>query len=164
VNSVGHDYYLRHVSSLGDVGRELLQGKRKGGFLSLEQKLEKFPEILREDNRRVIITTDPNQTKDPFKSFLSNIKEVRDSSMHFTPIKEAIWRKPDEWIELATSTSRMSMEVASAFWTACHPGTDPPDYIAGLDYSVHLKTAIKRFTRRYDEKLDLSEEDVGISS
>ena len=54
MNNVGHDYYLRHVSSLGDVGRELLQGKRKGGFLSLEQKLEKFPEILREDNRRVI--------------------------------------------------------------------------------------------------------------
>lgn len=133
VNSVGHNYYLQNQGSLSSSEIEILHGKKKGSFVSLEYKIEKFPSIIRVDRKSPLITLDSAQIKEPFKSFVQHIKQIRDASMHFAPSKEEIWKKPIDWIENARSASNLCTEAAKEFWKACYPDRNQPKYLEDLE-------------------------------
>jgi hypothetical protein len=144
VNSVGFDASLRKKDRISPEEEEILHGKKKGRFISLEYKIEKFPAILRLDKKTPIILSDPKQRREPFKSFFEQVKEIRDASVHFSPKKEPIWRKPDDWLEQAISTSKISLEVALEFWKACYPDSTGPLYLNKLDYEKNINEARTR--------------------
>lgn len=144
VNGIGLDHLFVHAAKLTRHEQELLQGKKKNSHISLEKKIEKFHEIIRPDGIKVIITTDPNQIKEPFKTFFDECKEIRDSSVHFSALKEPIVRRPHEWMEKVHLYSKLSLEVAMAFWSACYINKNYPDYLDILDYKILRNIALKR--------------------
>jgi len=144
VNSVGYDFSLRNKDVLSPGEIEILNGKKKWRYLSLEYKIEKIPSIIRSDKKTLILLSDSKQIKEPFKTFIENIKEIRDSSVHYSPKKEAIWRKPDDWIKEARTTSKLCLEISSKFWKTCYPDRKEPLYLNGLDYDKHINIAGKR--------------------
>lgn len=154
VNSVGHDFSLRNKDILSPKEIEILHGTKKGRYLSLVSKIEKFPSIIRSDKKTTLILSDPKQIREPFKTFIKNIKEIRDSSVHYSPKKEAIWRKPDDWLNKAKSTSKLCLEISSKFWMACYPDRKDPQYLNGLDYDKHINLARKRLNLQ--EKIRLN--------
>jgi hypothetical protein len=133
VNSVGYDFFLRNESTLPIGQQEVLKGK-KGGFLSLEYKIEKFPLIISPKSKQSIFTIDIKQRKRPFIKFLDEYKELRDASMHYSPLKSDILRKPGDWVKKARNHSEIVVEVARLFWRACYPQVDFPSYLKQLDY------------------------------
>lgn len=146
VNSIGIDFATRNTPTLTTDEIEILHGKKNGRYLSLEKKMESFQRIIRPDRKNPIVLTDSRQRKEPFITFLSNIKEVRDASAHFSTGKASIWRSPQEWVDFAELTSKISIAVASKFWEVCYPGRHKPDYLLGLDY-----VALRDFAK---ERLD----------
>jgi hypothetical protein len=144
VNSIGNDFAARNLSNLRTNELEILQGKKKGKYLSLEQKTESFQKIIRSDKKSPLVLTDLKQHKEPFTTFLSSIKEVRDASAHFGVGKATILRSPQEWLNFADLTSRAALGVASEFWGACYPGRRRPNYLFGLDYQALQEFAIER--------------------
>ena len=148
LNSVGHDFSLRNKDILSPKNVEMLHGQKKGKYLSSEYKIEKFPSIIRPDKKTPIILSDSKQIKEPFKRFFKQIKEIRDSSVHHSPEKEAIWRKPDDWIERARSSSKLCLEVSLEFWKACYPDRKNPQYLNGLDYDKHIDIGRNRLKLR----------------
>jgi hypothetical protein len=66
INSVGYSFLQRHRSTLTEDEKEILQGVRKGKFLSLKSKIERFQKIIRSDKKVIIITSDDGQIKEPF--------------------------------------------------------------------------------------------------
>ncbi|ACV63043.1 hypothetical protein Dtox_2226 [Desulfofarcimen acetoxidans DSM 771] len=146
INSVGYDYALRNKNHLTDSEREILLGKKKGSYISLEYKIEKYQEIIRDDKKSIIKTLDMNQMKEPFLTLLTQIKGVRDSSVHYSPVKEKIWNKPDEWISKIKITSQLSVEAAIQFWNACYPQKELPEYLHKLNYEKHYSIAERRLS------------------
>ena len=144
VNSIGIDFAARNTSTLTADEIEILHGKKRGRYSSLEKKMESFQKIIRPDRKNQIVLTDSRQRKEPFITFLSNIKEVRDASAHFSTGKASIWRSPQEWVDFAELTSKVSIAVASKFWEACYVGKHKPDYLLGLDYVALLDFAKER--------------------
>lgn len=144
VNSVGYDFALRNKDVLSPKEIEMLHGTKKERYLSLEYKIEKFPSIIRADKKTPIVLSDSKQIKEPFKTFIKNIKEIRDSSVHYSSKKEAIWRKPDNWINKARTTSKLCLEVSLKFWKTCYPDRKEPRYLNGLDYDKHVDIAKNR--------------------
>jgi hypothetical protein len=150
VNSVGYDFYLRNVESLSASEIELLQGKKKGRLISLEYKIEKYPSIIRLDKKSPLVLSDDAQIEEPFKSFVQRVKLIRDSSVHFAPPKEAIWRKPLDWLENARIASKLCTEVAKKFWKACYPDKNSPRYLEHLDYDQLSVIASDRLKAKND--------------
>jgi hypothetical protein len=150
VNSMGNDFAARHISTLTADELEILHGKKKGKYLSLEQKMESFQKIIRPDKTSPIVLTDVKQHKEPFTTFFSNIKEVRDASAHFGVGKASISRSPQEWLNFTDLTSRVALMVASEFWEICYPGRRKPSYLFGLDYQALKDVASERleFTKQ----------------
>jgi hypothetical protein len=144
VNSVGNDFAARNACNHTAAELEILHGKKKGKYLSLEQKMESFQKIIRKDKKSPIVLSDTRQRKEPFVTFFSNIKEVRDASAHFGVGKASIWRSPQEWLNFADSTSGVALAVASEFWEACYSGRRKPDYLLGLEYQALQKFSIER--------------------
>ena len=144
VNSIGYDYSLRNKDILSPKEIEILHGTKNGRYLSLEYKIEKFQSIIRLDKKIPLILSDPKQIKEPFKTFIKNIKEIRDSSIHYSPKKVAIWRKPDDWINKAKYTSKLCLEISLKVWKACYPDKKEPRYLKGLDYDKYIDIAKKR--------------------
>lgn len=144
VNSVGNDFAARNAANLTADELEILHGKKKGKYLSLEQKMELFQKIIRPDKKIPIVLTDTKQHKEPFTTFLSNIKEVRDASAHFGVGKASICRSPQDWLNFADLTSRAVFMVALEFWEACYFGKRKPDYLRGLDYEALHESAAER--------------------
>ena len=142
VNSIGNDFATKNLPNLTPNEVEILHGTREQRYLSLEQKIKFFPRIMRKDKASPIVLIDKKQHKDPFLTFFSAIKEVRDASTHFGVGKACIWRIPQEWLTFAESTSQNSVEVASAFWEACYPRQSKPGYLLGLNYDA-LREAAK---------------------
>jgi hypothetical protein len=150
VNSIGSDFAARNSSKLAQDEIEILHGKKRDRYLSLEKKMESFPKIIRPDRTSPIVLADKKQQKEPFLTFLSNIKEVRDASAHFGIGKASIWRNPEEWLNYAETTSGVAVEVASKFWEACYLGAPIPDYLSGLNYNVWRGSARNRLdTTKY---------------
>jgi hypothetical protein len=157
VNSVGHDFYLRNMNVLSSGEIEILQGKKKEHLISVKYKIEKYPSIIRSDKKSPIVLSDDSQIKEPFKSFILQIKLIRDASVHFAPPKEAIWRKPLDWIENARSASKLCTEVAKEFWKACYPDRNQPKYLEDLDFEQLLELAKSRLKTKNDIFLFLCE-------
>lgn len=144
INSIGYDYYLRNSSTLEEANSEILNGKKKGNFISLEYKIEKFQEIIRADKKSIVKTLDKSQLKEPFATLISHIKEIRGSSVHYSPLKERIWRNPTEWIDIARKTSQLCLECGLQFWKACYPNSQAPLYLHSLDFSENIDIARER--------------------
>lgn len=144
VNSVGYDYYLRNEDNLPTDQQDILKGK-KGGFLSLEYKLEKFPLIINPKGKQSIFTLDAKQRRKPFIAFLSECKEVRDSAMHYSPLKESIWRRPHDWTKKAKGYSELVVEVAQIFWKACYSQQPLPAYLKALNYQKCYSEGERRY-------------------
>jgi hypothetical protein len=144
VNSIGYDFYLRNENVLSQNEIEILQGKNKGRFIPLENRIQKFQSIIRLDQRSVINTTDITQLKEPFITFFNEIKNIRDAASHFTPLKGSLSMKPDDWIEKVKLSATVCLEVAKKVWIACYPSKGMPEYLMRLDYDAHIKIAEKR--------------------
>ena len=144
VNSVGHSYLTRNIDKLDETEKELLRGFKKGRFLQLKSKIEKFQAIIRQDKRSVIIVSDDGQIPEDFKYFFEYYEQLRNSAMHYSPIKERIWMKPQDWINKAIDFSKLSMKVSLEFWNACYPNSDGPEYLGKLNHTLHMNNANKR--------------------
>lgn len=144
VNSVGHNYAQRNSKIIDEKTKNTLEGTKNNGFLSLKSKIENFQKIIRKDKKVIVKTTDSKQLKEPFKSFFENYEELRNASVHYSPKKERIWLKPQDWIEKANDFSKISIEVAMLFWKACFNELKEPDYLGRLDYTELLSLAEKR--------------------
>jgi hypothetical protein len=132
VNSVGWaEAELR--ADINHVTREELRGLKNNRYTSLERKLESYPKLIRADGKSPIILSDTKQRKEPFISFLSETKELRDSSMHSSPNKAPIWLPPQKWLEFAQRSVKHSLWVAREFWRACYPDRELPEYLERLD-------------------------------
>jgi hypothetical protein len=144
VNSVGHDFILR-TPSASPEDKALLGGKtKKGGFMSLESKIQKFPQVINPALANPITLSDPKQLKEPFLSLLNLVKETRDSIAHHAQGKAPIWLSPQEWIDTADKTARTTLDAAKTFWKACYPEKPYPAYLEGLDVESHSKLAVLR--------------------
>ncbi len=117
---------------------------KKGRYLSIESKIEKYPSIIRSDKASPIVLSDIKQRKNPFKVFFEERKLLRDSATHYSPGKEMITRKPDDWINIVKTTSQLCIEISQAFWIACYPNRTQPEYLGFLDYDKHLSVALER--------------------
>jgi hypothetical protein len=128
VNSVGEDFIARNPN-LSPGTCEMLHGRKDGRFLSIEKKLEFFPGLIRSDGKRPIVFSDPKQLAEPYKSLVSQVKEVRDSSAHFAKYKADIIVPPQTWEKRANDASIVCLSVARGFWNACYPRRQLPLYI-----------------------------------
>jgi hypothetical protein len=88
--------------------------------------------------------SDRNQIVEPFKSFASDVKEVRDSTTHFATHKAPIVISPQAWEQRAGSAAKTCMAVAREFWLACYPSRNLPLYLGELDEQRHMKIAQER--------------------
>jgi hypothetical protein len=144
VNSVGFNYLYKNASSISENEKEILRGFKKGRYCRLDYKIEKYQIIIRSDKKPVIIATDPEQLKNPFKDFFECYESLRNSSVHFSPEKDRIWLKPHDWIKIAQEFSAIAIDVALQFWIACNPSSDGPIYLGRLDYNLHKQLAKER--------------------
>jgi hypothetical protein len=144
VNSVGFDFYHRNKTNLTERESEILRGKKRDRYLQLEYKLEKFPTIIRQDRAQVIFIKDRNQAKEPFRTLFRDYKNLRDSSVHYSPLKEKISHSPIDWITKAREFKDLAMKAAQVFWGACYPDRQDPEYLGRLDQKIQLKLAGKR--------------------
>ena len=144
VNSIGYSYLCKCKDGLDANQIETLQGINKGRYLSLKSKMERFQKIIREDKKVKIIVTDDSQMPDDFKLFFDYYEQLRNSAMHYSPLKETIWMKPQEWLDKAIEFSELATKVSIAFWNSCYPNSDGPEYLGKLNYNLHLDIAQKR--------------------
>jgi hypothetical protein len=150
VNGIGLDHLFKNSQKLESKDQEMLRGKYKGSYISLEKRLEQYSQIIRPDRKRVLIVTDLSQRKEPYKTFFDEGKEIRDSAVHFSALKEPIVRKPDEWLRKVKQYSKVSLNVAKDFWEASYQTKKYPDYMDLLDYDILYKIALKRLSVTYE--------------
>ncbi len=146
VNGIGYDFKYKNEKTLGEKEKELLLGKKNNNYISLLNKIEKFPSIIRNDKKMPLILSDPNQIKEPFKTFFEELRLIRDSSVHFGPNKEKIWRKPDEWLDKVRQMSKICMKIANEFWDSCYPKREKPKYLNSLKYLETYNSVKERIT------------------
>ena len=150
VNSVGEDFIARNPK-LPAEKCGLLRGKKDGRYLAVEKKLEVFPGIIRADGKRPIVLSDPKQISEPYKSFASHVKDVRDSSAHFAKSKADIIVPAQTWEKRAQETSAICLGVARGFWNACYPTRSLPLYLGKLDDAKHMQIAGQRAITEMNE-------------
>jgi len=144
VNSIGFSYFERNKETLEDAEINTLKGLKKNSYLSLKSKIEKFQKIIRKDRTIKIITSDKQQIKEPFISFFNKYEEIRNASVHYSPSKEAIWMKPEEWVENANEFAKLSIQVGLEFWRACYEQQDNPDYLGRFEFDRLYKISEDR--------------------
>jgi hypothetical protein len=132
INSVGANEAFRRPTLNPGIS-EQLNGMRKGRFLALEFKIERFPALIRPDGLSPLRVLDEKQRIDPFRRFLAETKGVRDAAMHFGPSKEAIICTPQEWVRRAENAVADALGVAQEFWVACYPNSGTPAYLYDFD-------------------------------
>jgi len=135
VNSIGFDYYYRYRKVLDRSVIEILNGHKKGRFLNIKTKIEKFQRIMRKDGIANIVLSDDSQIRDPFKTLFHEFEKLRNSSVHFTPEKTRIWLKPHDWVEKAEDLSKLTIHAALEIWKQCHETHKGPDYLGRLEYN-----------------------------
>ena len=150
VNAISFDFLYRNENNLTKKEIDLLKGFKKGRYLQIENKLEKLPTLIRTDTKQIIFIKDEKQRKEPFKSFIENYKNLRDASVHYSPFKEKIWLKPNDWFSKAKEFSNLTIDIASEFWKACYPKRDRPEYLGKLNYELHLNIAKDRLKKETD--------------
>lgn len=141
VNSIGFSYSQYHVHSLNDDEINFLHGYKKDGrYLTLKQKIEKFQEIINGKSNIKIRCVDSVQLKEPLRSFFNDYENIRNSTVHYSPLKDPIWLKPEDWITKARAFSKIALEVSQVIWDSCH-GQEQPEYIGKLDYNRFYDSA-----------------------
>ena len=144
VNSIGYTYLQKNKLTLTKEESEILMGFKKSRYIQLKTKLELFQKVIRSDKKVVIVTTDEKQIQEPFLSFFTKYSELRNSSMHYSPLKEPIWLSSSEWIEIANQFSKLAIEVALQFWKCCFGNSTAPVYLSCLNYQLlYLDAEIK---------------------
>lgn len=88
--------------------------------------------------------SDPEQIQEPFTTFLSDLKETRDSIAHHASSKAQIFFLPDDWLAKATKAANVTTECYKTFWQACYPQRGLPEYLDRLDVQTHRKIAALR--------------------
>lgn len=149
VNSISYDFLKHNEEILTENEKEILIGKSKRSFLSLEKKIEKSHQIIRGIDKPTLKTIDRNQLIEPFKTILSEHKDLRDSSVHYNPTKEKIWIRPTEWVERMTKYAKAILEGSRLYWKACSD-EDYPFYLDELDFE-HLKEISLERIKRTEE-------------
>jgi hypothetical protein len=148
VNSVGEDFVMRNAG-LASPTKELLRGRKDGRYLSLERKIELFPGLMRADGKRPIVISDPAQVAEPYRSFVTHVKEVRDASAHYGKQKADIIMSPQMWAKKAADAAVVCTGVARGFWEACYPGRAIPKYVDQLQEARLLSAADERVTKEF---------------
>jgi hypothetical protein len=148
INSMGHSYLERNQKSLTVHDTMTLKGLKKNNYLSLKSKIEKFQMIIREDKLIKIKTLDTKQIKEPFLSFFNMFEEIRNSSVHYSPEKEAIWMKPNEWVQKANEFAKLAIQVGVEFWNVCYDELGNPDYLGRFEFERLYKEAENRLVSR----------------
>lgn len=156
VNSVGHNHLCVNGNLLSEEDREILTGLKKGRYLQLKSKIERFPGIIRDDKQKPIVLSDKKQIREPFKSFFEYYEELRNASVHHSPTKEKIWLKPKDWLDKAKMFIELSMQVAQEFWQSCYITSEAPEYLGKLDTDLHMEKAKERRKRISKIELELS--------
>lgn len=147
INSIGYDFYCRNIDRLTDTQKSNLLGKRTNkpnGFLSTEEKIERLQQIIREDKTVVLKIRSKKRTSTDYKLFFDEIKKLRNSSVHFSPNKESIWRKPDEWIKKSKTTSILTLQISSEIWEIIYPTKELPEYLNELRFDLNYDLAKQR--------------------
>lgn len=98
-NSIGYSFLQRNKSTLPEGEKEILQGVKKGRYLQLKSKIERLQKVIRSDKQAIIITSDDGQIKEPFETFFNDYENLRNSSVHYSPLKDQIWLRPNEWLD-----------------------------------------------------------------
>lgn len=146
VNSIGYSFLKMKEPELNSNEINILLGKNdKNGYLTLKTKMEKFQKLIRADRKAIINLTDQKQIRSPFKDFFLKYEEIRNSSVHYSPIEEKIWMAPQEWSEIALNFSKISVDVGLLFWKACFPNSNGPRYLGELNYELLKKNAVTNF-------------------
>lgn len=145
VNSIGYSY-LKRNPHLNLKDKDTLLGLKKNSYLSLKSKIEMFQRIIRVDHQVIIRTTDEKQVKKSFASFFSEYESLRNSSVHYSPLKKHIFLTPFDWLDHARKFSRQATELSIEFWKACFDSSEGPEYLGKLDYDEHYKNAKQRLT------------------
>lgn len=144
VNTIGFDFYYHNKDKLKEQESEVLRGKKKDRYIQLEYKLEIFPTIIRQDKKQIIFIKDNKQAKEPFKTLFQDYKNLRDSSVHYSPLKEKIWNGPLDWITKAREFKDLIINSSILFWKACYPDSDGPKYLGNLEQKIQITLAEKR--------------------
>ena len=75
---------------------------------------------------------------------VNNYENLRNSAVHFSPMKEPIWLKPEEWVKIAKEFSELSLQVALEFWQSCYEDMNKPDYLGRFDFNKLYKLSEHR--------------------
>lgn len=140
-NSIGNDFLLRNIKNLTTTNIEILKGKKNNKYITLETKFKLLSEIINTSGSK---TTKLDFGKEPFKTFFNEFKTIRDSSVHYSPLKSPIWKKPVDWVEDARKYSKIVMDVVQKFWSACYPTKIFPYYLKELDYNKFYNDVVNR--------------------
>jgi len=147
INSIGYDYYCRNIDRLTNIQKNNLLGResnKPNDFLSIEEKIERLQQIIREDKTVVLKINKKKRTSNDYRLFFDEIKKLRNSSVHFSSSKESIWRKPDEWIEKAHKTSILTLQISREIWKAIFPTKNLPEYLNELRFELNYNLAKQR--------------------
>jgi len=141
VNSIGFDYFYRNQGNLNSDEVEILMGSKNNRYLSLKGKIEKFQIIIRSDKKAKIFLLDEIQIKEPFKTLFKDYEDLRNASVHFSPLKSRIWLKPHDWTDKAEKFSKLVIQAALEIWKSIHETNKGPDYLGRLEYPRLYETA-----------------------
>jgi len=143
VNSVAEDFLAREPCANPDK-RSVLSGRGRGGrYYSLEHKLEVYPGVIRGDNQRRAVVSKSGRLVEPYPTFRSHLKELRDASADFAQHKCPIRRPPAEWVVDARAAVAC-VQVAREYWESCFPKRGLPAYLWRFDDAVLKKQAQDR--------------------
>ncbi len=157
VNSIGYSYLHRNKQNLTNNEMEILKGLKKGRFLSLKLKIEQYQRIIRKDKKIIIVISDKNQIKEPFINFFKYYEELRNSSVHYSPLKELIWLKSEDWIKRVQIFSKLAMDVGLEFWKKCFDCCDGPNYLDNLNYDKLYQLAKNRLDDILKIEMEINE-------
>lgn len=144
VNSIGFSYSQYYLNTLNDDELNFLHGYKKDGrYLTLKQKIEKLQEIITGKSVIKVRCIDAVQLKEPLKSFFNEYESIRNSTVHYSPLKDPIWLKPQDWLTKARAFSKIAVEVSQVIWDSCH-GQERPEYIGKLEYDRFYNSAKDR--------------------
>lgn len=145
VNSIGFGYLYSNESGLSEEQILVLKGlKKNGSYMNLKKRIESMQMVIREDGKVSIKVADEQQRMEPFTSFFGQYEELRNASVHYSPIKYRIWLGPKDWIVRAREFCDITLEVAQQIWKACYLDSDGPIYIEKLNKQKQLELAHHR--------------------
>ena len=148
INSIGYSYLKENEATLNESEKNNLQGLSNDGknFTSLKNRIEKFQTIMRADQTVHINLSDSNQISDPFKTLFAGYKDLRDSSMHNSPLKEKIWLSAFDWNQKAIEFSHLTIKCSKMIWKTLKDSDQLPLYLEKLNYDKLLKASKKRLS------------------